>query len=59
MTDIRDLLQRQAEWQKTRRGLPWSEKVRMVEALQDAIRQFRAMRTQTTGGPSAGKKDSK
>ena len=41
MTDVRRLLERQAEWQKARRGLSWPEKIRMAEAMRDAIRQLR------------------
>jgi len=41
MTDIDNLLKRQADWQKSRRHLSWSEKIRLVESLHDAIRQFR------------------
>jgi len=53
MTDIRHLLQRQAEWQKARRSLSWAEKIRLVEALHDAIRQFRDMRTRKARSPLA------
>ena len=41
MTDVRRLLERQAEWQKARGGLSWPEKVRMAEAMREAILQFR------------------
>jgi len=41
MTDIRHLLERQAEWQRARGGLSWPEKVRMAEAMREAIRQLR------------------
>ena len=44
MTDIRHPLGRQAEWQKARRWMSWSEKVRLVESLHAAIRQFRDIR---------------
>ena len=43
MTDIFQFLEKQADWQKKRRNLSWSEKIRLVEALQDSIRQFRGM----------------
>lgn len=52
MTDLRHLLERQAEWQKTRRSLSWPEKIRMVEAMQDAIRQFRGMLSMKTRRPT-------
>ena len=41
MTDVRRLLERQAEWQKARGGLSWAEKVRMAEAMREAIHQLR------------------
>lgn len=43
MTDIRHLLERQAEWQKARGGLSWPEKIRMAEAMRETLRQFRGM----------------
>jgi hypothetical protein len=48
MTDIRRLLERQAEWQKARAGLSWPEKIRMAEAMRETLRQFRG--TSTSGG---------
>ena len=47
MTDVRRLLERQAEWQRARGALSWPEKVRMAEAMRDAIYQLR-------GGPDEG-----
>ena len=41
MSDIRRLLERQAEWQKARGGLSWPTKVRMAEAMREAIYQLR------------------
>ena len=42
MTDVRRLLERQAEWQKARGGgLSWPEKVRMAEAMREVILQLR------------------
>ena len=41
MTDIRHLLDRQAEWQKARGGLSWPDKIRMAEAMREAISQLR------------------
>lgn len=53
MTDIDHLLQRQAEWQETMRSLSWAEKIRLVEALHDAIRNFRALRARQRRPPVA------
>jgi len=41
MTDIQRLIERQAQWQKSRRSLSWPEKVRMAEAMRGAIHQLR------------------
>jgi len=43
MSDIRQLLERQANWQKTQRGLSWPEKVRMAEAMRETLHHFRRM----------------
>jgi hypothetical protein len=44
MIDLQHLLRRQAEWQKNRKGLSWSAKIRMVEAMQGTLRQLRNSR---------------
>jgi len=54
MTDIRHLLERQADWQKTRSRLPWPEKIRMAEAMRESLRQFRRAPSGKTGKPSMG-----
>jgi hypothetical protein len=41
MHNVKDILEKQAEWQRGLRSLPWPEKVRMAEALRDPIRRFR------------------
>jgi len=42
MTDpIRELLERQARWQSSRRSLSWEEKVRMIEEVRDSVLRFR------------------
>jgi hypothetical protein len=39
MREILELLERQARWQKSRKDLPWAEKIRMVERVrEDAAR---------------------
>jgi hypothetical protein len=42
MSDIQELLERQARWQKTRRALSWPEKIRMAERVRESARQLRA-----------------
>ena len=44
MIDPQHLFERQAEWQKTRQSLSWSAKIRMVEAMQESLRQLRNSR---------------
>jgi len=44
MKDIRQLLERQACWQKTRQALSWPEKIQMAERIRESARQLRAAR---------------
>jgi len=41
MSDIQELLERQARWQKTRKNLTWPEKIRMAERVRASILQLR------------------
>jgi hypothetical protein len=41
MSDIQKLLERQAEWQKSRKSLSWPEKIRMAEAIRESVLQIR------------------
>jgi hypothetical protein len=41
MNNIQPLLDRQAAWQKHRAALSWAEKIRMVEAIQETLRQLK------------------
>ncbi len=45
MTDIADLLKRQAEWQRSPRRLSWAEKVRMAERVRDSVALLKRART--------------
>lgn len=54
MTDVKELLKRQARWQKSRQQLTWPEKIRMAEQVRDSVV---ALRRGSTGdrladGPS-------
>ena len=57
--DVRDLLERQARWQKNRKLLSWSEKVLLAEAIRASILVLRGTITPTSmpsrilGGPRA------
>lgn len=39
--DPREMLDRQAAWQRSRRLLPWPVKIRMAEMAREAIKQLR------------------
>ena len=54
MNDIRDLLRRQARWQKARKDLPWPEKIRMAEAIRDSVLELSATGGQDKGPITAG-----
>lgn len=56
MTDTRNLLERQAEWQKGRVALAWSEKVRMAEAVREWAARFSRARSSATAGIAASKR---
>lgn len=44
MSEIQQLLERQARWQKTRQALSWPEKIQMAERIRESARQLRAAR---------------
>jgi len=46
MRDARDLLERQARWQKGRKALSWPEKIRLVEGVRESARTWRATAAQ-------------
>jgi len=57
MNDVRQLLERQAAWQKTRARLSWSEKIRQAEVLRDALltlRHTRPSQIKTGNGAESG-----
>jgi hypothetical protein len=41
MSDPQPLLDRQAEWQKSRKALSWLEKIRMAERIRESVLRFR------------------
>ena len=44
MSEIQQLLERQARWQKTRQALSWPEKIEMAGRIRESARQLRAAR---------------
>ncbi len=57
MDEFSKRLERQAQWQKSRKSLSWPEKVRQAEAIRDAIKALRATKTDSppTGNSPAPK----
>jgi len=55
MIDVRELLERQTEWQKGRVSLPWPEKVRIAERIRASIVQLQRMRLAAGSGPKANR----
>lgn len=53
MTDTRLLFERQTAWQKAQKDLSWSEKIRVVEAMHDGIRQLRGLSCESRKQPRA------
>jgi len=46
MTEIEQLLERQARWQQSRAGLTWDEKLRLAEVLREAALVLHSSRGQ-------------
>lgn len=44
MSDPQELFERQANWQKSLRELPWAEKLRMAARLRDSVVKLRDTR---------------
>jgi hypothetical protein len=53
MFDVRDLLERQAAWQRRRAALTWPEKIRMAEEVREWAAKFSHARPSNTGSASA------
>jgi len=51
MTDVEQMLKRQAQWQKSRQSLTWPEKIRLAEQVRESVSQLRAHLPPTTPGP--------
>jgi hypothetical protein len=52
MTDLEQMLERQAQWQKNRRLLTWPEKIRMAERVRESVMQLRPQPRPTKTGSS-------
>jgi hypothetical protein len=50
MTDVERLLERQAQWQRSRRTLSWPEKIRLAERIRPSVEAFRLLRERRRDG---------
>lgn len=41
MADVSELFARQAEWQRSLRGLSWAEKIKLAEGVLESVRRLR------------------
>ncbi len=48
MSNVDEMLKRQAQWQKSRQQLTWPEKIRMAEQVRDSVVALRS----SAGQPS-------
>ena len=53
MNDVQVLLERQANWQKSRQALSWPEKIRMAEEVRDSARRLRKTWGEPSGKPKS------
>jgi hypothetical protein len=44
MNDLKDLFERQAEWQRDQANLPWAEKLRLSVIMREALLAFKSPR---------------
>jgi hypothetical protein len=51
MREILELLERQARWQKSRKDLPWAEKIRMAERVREDAARW-SLSGRKVAGPS-------
>jgi hypothetical protein len=52
---VKDLLERQAAWQRNRSSLPWEEKLRQSLVMREAQRSLRGATTKETPVKEAGR----
>ena len=55
MTEVIRLLERRAEWQKSRKTLSWPEKIRMAERVRTSVARLRSR----TGKGNVGSQEPK
>ena len=59
MSDIQDLLARQARWQKRRQALSWPEKIQLALKMRESIGMLRARREPAPAKPADFSKEGK
>ena len=52
MSDPKQMLERQAQWQKHRQSLTWPEKLRLAERVLESVRQWRSRPSPAIRGPA-------
>ncbi len=57
--EIRELFERQARWQRSRRSLSWAEKVRLVEAIRESVLALRRAPVEREAAATGGGIDSR
>ena len=50
MIDVQQILQRQTQWQASRRTLSWPEKIRMAQSIRDSVLTLRTSREKHPDG---------
>jgi hypothetical protein len=53
MPEFGERLERQAQWQRSRKSLSWPEKVRQAEAMREAIKALRASKADVPASATA------
>jgi hypothetical protein len=54
MSDLEQMFNRQAHWQKSRQSLTWPEKIRQAERVLESVRQWRAKPDPVVRRPTEG-----
>ena len=57
MTTLREIFARQARWQRERAQLSWPEKIRLAEAMREALLVLRAGKPWPPAHPTADTPD--
>jgi hypothetical protein len=56
MDDVKELLERQAAWQKSRKLLSWPEKIRIAESIRESVVKLRRTGPASKPGTAASER---